>query len=182
MIYTEEPQWNCLALTKTSGTVMLDFSSLDELSQEFVSLEQVKKIPAAAIRKSFEELVLNNNFKYLDTRIKSVVLRYDSYSERIDPRKDQSFDSPMNQHQLINHLELGKIQVGVNIPLDKLDDFPSSDIKPFLKSIKILAVNLTTEELEAKLKKLREFVKKHLKFPRQLLHIHIDLERLEELG
>ena len=91
--------------------------------------------------------MLNNDFKYLDTRIKSVVLRYDSYSEHIEPRKGQKFDEPMNQHQLISHLELGSIQIGVNIPLSRLADFPNDSIKPFLKSIKILAINLTFQDL-----------------------------------
>lgn len=101
------------------------------------------------------------------------MLRYDSYCERVQPRKGQKLDSPMNQHQLIIHLELGNIQVGVNIPIDRLATFPNDDIKPLLKQIKILAINITAKNLEEELKLVREFVGKHLKFPAQKLHLHV---------
>lgn len=53
MIYSRDNQWDCLSLFKHAGTVMLDFSALNELPEEFASLEQVTKKPAASIRRAF---------------------------------------------------------------------------------------------------------------------------------
>jgi hypothetical protein len=84
----------------------------------------------------------------------------------------------------------GEIQLGVNVPLKEWDSFPNEALKPFLKGVKIIGVNVSSEDIngDGYFARLREFVRKNLVTAAkkadelQTLHLHFNIECAEDLN
>lgn len=118
-----------------------------------------------------------------------VILRYHSFSEKVVPKPGTS-DQSQNQFQMLKQVLQSEVQLGVNVPSSEWEAYPNEAIRPFLKNIKIIAVSVSSEELEdlRYFERLREFVRKNLVTSAkkaselQLLHLHFDIEHAEELN